>query len=100
MRRSIIVCTDGGGVTTGRRPTKVWTPEAGEWAFGGAWAFTVLDVTSGAVEWVRDMAGPVVTRNAPACILEGNCIGAATGNAETGELTARSWCGLLAPRCK
>jgi hypothetical protein len=43
----------------------VWTPKEGEWHMRAAWAFTILEIIEGEVEWVRDMVGPVVTPAAP-----------------------------------
>jgi hypothetical protein len=84
--RECAIYTDGGGLQRNGRGTLIWTPKEGEWRIKAAWAFKILEMVNGQVEWLRDMVGPVVTPGAPEH-LQGINIGCTGANAENGELS-------------
>jgi hypothetical protein len=68
------------------RGTLTWTPKEGEWRIKAAWAFAMLEIVDGQVDWLRDVVGPVVLPGAPE-YLQGVAIGCTGANAENGELS-------------
>jgi hypothetical protein len=88
--REFVVYTDGGGMQRNARGTLIWTPKEGEWRIKAAWAFTILEIVDGQVDWLRDMVGPVVVPGAPE-YLQGAAIGCTGANAENGELSGLAY---------